>query len=276
MKRAQLAINSISTRHPDLPTALRAYAAAGFTQVELWLKPVHDEAQQGRSVRELRRWLDDLGLRCIGGFETVVTCFAAGRPRQENHERLRQNAQLLAELGADSAVLVAGTDGPAAGEKPSDPLGVVAEGYAAAGELLAQVGVTLALEFNWSPVVKSLRGAVEVAQRAGRGNVGVLFDTAHFHCTPSKLAHLAHAGPWLKHVHVNDMRDLAPELCNCNSDRVLPGAGCLDLPAILGEVERSGYAGPIAIEMFNEQLWQLPVEEAAQQMYASLLPLCTD
>jgi 2-keto-myo-inositol isomerase len=72
------------------------------------------------------------------------------------------------------------------------------------------------------------------------------------------------------------MRDKPPELSNCNSDRVLPGEGILDLPAILGQIERHGYEGAFSIELFNEDLWAMPVEEAARRMYESLLLLCED
>ena len=52
----------------------------------------------------------------------------------------------------------------------------------------------------------------------------MLYDTAHYFCTPSKLEDIAASVPWIRHVHVNDMRDKPPEVTNCNSDRVLPGA----------------------------------------------------
>jgi len=97
---------------------------------------------------------------------------------------------------------------------------------------------TLCLEFNWSPIVKSV------------ASIG--------------------------HVHVDDMADKPGELSNCNADRTLPGAGCLDLGQIFGRLEAFGYAGCFSIEMFDEDLWAMPATIAAKRMYASLLPLCSD
>jgi sugar phosphate isomerase/epimerase len=77
-------------------------------------------------------------------------------------------------------------------------------------------------------------------------------------------------------VHVDDMRDKPAELSNCNSDRVLPGQGILDLRALFGRLEEHGYRGLYSIEMFSEELWAMPAEQAAQQMYDSLLPLCDE
>ena len=70
------------------------------------------------------------------------------------------------------------------------------------------------------------------------------------------------------------MRDKPGDLSNCNSDRVLPGEGVLDLPMLIGKLEEHGYRGYFSIEMFNDDLWALPAAEAARRCYRSLLPLC--
>ena len=106
-------------------------------------------------------------------------------------------------------------------------------------------------------------------------NVGVLFDPAHYHCTPTKFDQLnAETIPLIKHVHVDDMRDKPGELSDCNGDRVLPGQGCLDLPTLCGQIETHGYQGYFSIEMFSDELWAMPAGEAAKLMYESLRYLC--
>ena len=136
------------------------------------------------------------------------------------------------------------------------------------------MNVTIAVEFNWSPVVKSLQSAVLVAQKVNHPQVGILFDPAHYYTTVTKFEHLtAEAVRWIKHVHIDDMRDKPGELSNCNSDRVLPGQGILDLHGIIAKLEQYGYKGYYSIEMFNDDLWQLPAAEAAAQCYQSMLTL---
>ena len=75
-------------------------------------------------------------------------------------------------------------------------------------------------------------------------------------------------------MHLDDMRDKPGDLSHCNDDRVLPGQGILDLPALIARLEQHGYQGYFSIEMFNRDLWQLPAAEAARRCYESLLPLC--
>jgi 4-hydroxyphenylpyruvate dioxygenase len=104
-------------------------------------------------------------------------------------------------------------------------------------------------------------------------NVGVLFDPAHYHCTPTKFDQLTPENvATIRHVHVDDMSDKPGELSNCNSDRALPGKGCLDLKSIFGQLEKYGYKGYFSIEMFSEKLWAMPARKASKIMYDSLLP----
>ena len=273
MRESQLAINSVSTiRHP-LDVCLAAYAEAGFRAVEFPLRHVREYLEAGHALAEVRRLLERYGQRCIGGFETAVECFSPLERRAANHARVVENTRFLAELGGTN--LVVGTDGPLDLATVQDPIGEMAAVFAQVADSIADTGVHLLIEFNWSPLVKSLRTAAAIARRSQRPNVGVLFDPAHYHCTPTKFDQLTGENvATIRHVHVNDMRDKPAELSNCNSDRVLPGQGILDLRALFGRLEAYGYRGFYSIELFNEELWAMPAEQAARLMYDSLLPLC--
>jgi 2-keto-myo-inositol isomerase len=275
MRIDQLAINSISTRHATLEEALDAYAEAGFRHVEFALPQVKEYLHTGKTAAGARGLLEARGLRCIGGFESAFEAFSPPAEREKNHAEIVANAKLVAELGGTT--LVVGLDGPSDASSAQDPLGTFAEALAGVAARIAPLDVHLAIEFNWSPIVKSFRAAAEIARRSGASNVGVLFDPAHYHCTPTKFAEItAENVAVLKHIHVNNMLDQPGELSNCNSDRVLPDdpRGCLDLAAIYGALECCGYRGMFAIEMFSETLWSLPARDAARRMYQSMLPLC--
>jgi sugar phosphate isomerase/epimerase len=271
MQRSQLAINSVSTRQNNLEEALAAYAAAGFRNVEFVLPLVKDWLAQGRDVAGLRRLLDVHGLRAIGGFQTHVECFTPPESQQANHAIHVANARLIHDLGGGT--LVVGTDGPA---QPSlQSLDVVADALHKLAKRIEGMNVVIALEFNWSPLVKSLHSAARVVEKVNHSQVGILFDPAHYYTTATKFEHLTpDTVRWIKHVHVDDMRDKPGELSNCNSDRVLPGQGVIDLRAMIARLEQHGYRGFFSIELFNEEIWQLPVETAARQCYQSLLPYC--
>lgn len=272
MRTAQLAINSISTRHRHLEEALDAYVEAGFQNVELTFGEVKAWLA-GRPVDTFASLLADRRLRMIGGLEAHLECFTPEESRRANRERHRDNARLLHQLGG--GVITVGTDGPA---RPTmEALDVVAGALRELAREIEGLDVSIALEFNWSPVVKSLASAALVCEKVDHPQVGVLFDPAHYYTTVTKLEDLtAERVRRVKHVHLDDMRDVPADLSNCNDDRVLPGEGVLDLRALIGALERGGYQGMYAIEMFNKELWQVSAVEAARRCYESLVPLCSD
>jgi sugar phosphate isomerase/epimerase len=202
-----------------------------------------------------------------------VECFSATESRERNHAIHLENARLIHALGGGT--LVVGTDGPA--EPRADALERIAETLAGLAARIEGLDVSIAVEFNWSPVVKSLHSALLVVEHANHAQVGILFDPAHYYTTVTKFEHLTERSVRrIKHVHLDDMRDKPGDLSNCNSDRVLPGQGVIDLRAIIDRLESFGYAGFYSIEMFNEDLWRMPADVAARLCYESLLPYCAD
>ena len=275
MRADQLAINSITTRQASLEEAVRAYASAGFTQVEFHLPLLKAWLSAGNSIDATRDLLQAHGLRLIGGFDSSLECFSDTERMQANLELQIANMRLIDALAGDGGgTLVVGTDGPAT---PSlEALPVVATRFRELADATAGLNVAIALEFNWGPLVKSIASARRVCELADRERVGILFDPAHYHCTVSKFEDLTpETVGWIAHVHLNDMADKPGELSDCNADRVLPGQGCLDLAALIGRLDEGGYAGSYSIELFNEELWQQPAAEAASRCYQSLLPYCS-
>lgn len=272
MKTSQIAIATVSTA-PDesLEKKLEAYAAAGFRHVELQLDRAKQWMNAGRRAGDLGKLLEGLQLQCIGGFECPIECFSDAGRQRENHNLLVANAQLLAELGG--GVMVVGTDGPEHGAMAD--LETIGQVMSKTVQRFPE-SVALAVEFNWSPVVKSLRSAVCVAEAAQNARVGIVFDTAHYHCTSTKLEDIDQASVALfKHVHINDMLPKPGEHSHCNDDRVLPGGGqgCLDVKGIIGRIEHFGYRGYFSLEMFNQDLWKIPSSKISQEMYQAMVTL---
>lgn len=269
MNRNQLAINSVSTGGTTLEERLEAYSTAGFKLVEFQLGHVKKYLAEGKSVSDAGKRLDANGLKCIGGFETSLELFSSSESQSKNHETVISNARLIGELGGTN--LVVGTDGPQPPIDAENFYTQAARGLAMVADKIKPFGVNILLEFNWSPIVKSLRTACEIVRRTNRTNVGVLFDPAHYHCTPTKFDQLTPENiALIKHIHVNNMRDKPAELSHCNSDRVLPGQGCLDLKSLFGTIEKHGYTGLFSIEMFSEELWKMSARDASREMYESM------
>jgi 4-hydroxyphenylpyruvate dioxygenase len=227
--------------------------------------------EDGHTMEQTRELFDSYGLRFIASSELAVECFHASDVLLPNLRANAENARLIDALGG-SAMMVH-TDGPE--QVTAGSLDPIARALLELAEATEGLDVDVAVEFNASPVVKSLPSAVRVAEKADHPRVGVLFDTAHYHVTPTKLEDVnADSVKWIKHVHLNDMPDIPADLAHRDFDRVLPGEGVLDLPGIISALERGGYEGCFSIELFNAGLWVLPAKETARRCYESLLPLC--
>ena len=198
-------------------------------------------------------------------------CFGSPDARMPNLRANAENARLIGELGGSA--MIVHTDGPE--QVTAGSLDPIARAFLDLAEATEDLDVNIAVEFNASPVVKSLQSGVRMAQKVDHPRVGVLFDTAHYHVTPTKLSDINEESvKWIRHAHLNDMPDTPADLTHRDFDRVLPGEGVLDLPEIISALERGDYEGYFSIEMFSAKLWRLPAREAARRCYESLLPLC--
>ncbi len=105
----------------------------------------------------------------------------------------------------------------------------------------------------------------------GRDDLGIVFDTWHLWDTDGLEEAIAREVGRLVAVHVADWR---AETRNTD-DRVFPGDGVADLPAIVSALDRAGWDGPYEVEIFSDpelpdSLWRLPPEVAASTAVRSL------
>ena len=118
--------------------------------------------------------------------------------------------------------------------------------------------------------MNSLRhsGTLDLIDRIGRVNVGILFDTYHFHCGDSEFADIAVAGRAINHVHLNDAPPGDPARLT-DSVRRLPGDGVMDLAAITETLEAAGYRGPAASRSSTTKCARYPISQGAARVAAA-------
>ena len=155
---------------------------------------------------------------------------------------------------------------------PGDDRDTVVRGLQTIAEEAAGLGLRIGLEpinlvggENWT-MISSLPEAVELLEEADRPAIGIQFDTWHVWSTPDVVADIERHAHRFVGVHVSDWREPTRNW----ADRVLPGDGVADLPALLGAVERSGWEGPYDLEIFSDNgtfgnawpdsLWDVPAE----------------
>jgi sugar phosphate isomerase/epimerase len=123
---------------------------------------------------------------------------------------------------------------------------------------------------SWS-ILNTLGDAAEFVEEVGSDAVGIQFDVWHLWNTPHLLDEIPRHAHLIAGVHVNDWRVPTRGW----ADRVLPGEGAADLPAILGALDDAGWGGFYDLEIFSDNgafgsaypdsLWDLDAAELARR-----------
>ena len=229
-------------------------AEAGFRSFEPWLRNIQQYVDEGRSLKELRRRIDDLGLTVENaiGFATWLVDDPA--QRQKGLEQLRREMDMIAELGGHRiAAAPAG-----AYDKPPMDLRVVAGRYRAVLELGRQRGVVPQLEiWGGSKTLHSISEAAFVAIEAAHPDACILLDLFHVYKGGSDFGSLRMLNGRALHVfHINDYPAQPPREKVTDADRVFPGDGVAPMAAVLRELEAIGFRGALSLELFNRQYWK--------------------
>ena len=238
---ALLSFNQATAERASLPEVIDACARHGVPGISIWR---HKLAETG--LERAARLVRDAGLRvssvCRGGMFPAPTA-AERSARIDDNRRAIDEA---ATLGAEVLVLVCGA-------APDRDIGAarerVADGIAAIAPYAAERGVDTLAQAN---------ALCDELAPNGRSGLGVAVDVYHVWWDPERAAEIARLGDRVAGYHVNDW--LVP-VKNVLMNRGMMGDGVIELRRIRGEIERAGYRGPIEVEIFNEEIWQTPLDE---------------
>jgi 4-hydroxyphenylpyruvate dioxygenase len=232
----------------SLDEKLRAIAAAGFDTVEIFENDLLSFNGTPRDVGQLCR---DLGL-AICAFQPFRDFEGMPEPqRTRNFARAARKFDLMAELQTD-LLLVCSNISPAS-------LGGIdraAADFHALGELAASRGMRVGFEaLAWGRHVNDYRDAWEIVRRAGHKSIGIILDSFHA-LAPGFPVTAIHSIPADKIflVQLADAPKLGLDVLSWSRHfRCFPGQGDLPVAAFMAAVQATGYAGPLSLEIFNDQ-----------------------
>ena len=260
-QQPRFSISQVSTLTASFADDVRAYAAAGADGIGVW-----EIKLDGGSLEEFQA----SGL----GSATAVPAVPSVQPLpllpgpdtvRERVDSLLRSLEALAPY--EPAAILCFT-GP--GDRETAVRGVreVAREAERLGLRLAVEPFQLEGIESWS-ILNTLGDAAEFVEEVGSPAVGIQFDVWHLWNTPNVLDELPRYAHLIAGVHVNDWR----EPTRGWADRVLPGDGAADLPAILGVLEDVGWKGFYDLEVFSDNgafgsaypdsLWDVDAAELA-------------
>jgi sugar phosphate isomerase/epimerase len=267
-------ISQVSTLPASFADDVQAYAAAGADGIGVW------ELKLGEGPDD--EALEQLAASGLGSATSVpavpsilpLPLLPGPDDPEERIEALCASVHRLAAF-RPSAVLC--FTGPAGDRDPGDARRVAVEGLRRVAREAEVAGVRLALEpfqredlEDWS-LISTLDEAAELIGDVGSDAMGIQFDVWHLWNSPDVVEEIPRYAHLIAGVHVNDWR----EPTRGWADRVLPGEGAADLPAILGVLEEVGWEGFYDLEIFSDNgafgsaypdsLWDLDAAELARR-----------
>ena len=253
----RLSINHYSIRQWDLTQLIQGCRNTGIKSIGLWRDKIN-----AVGVENARQLLQESGISvsslCRGGFFP----YSSDQERIKTVADNRQAVDEAAALGSPLLVLVCGGIASAGLDRSRE---MVLEGIAGLAPYAQTRGVRLGIEplhpmFTADrSVITTLEQANTLAEQFSSDTVGVVVDAYHVWWDPNVYREIERAGSRIFAFHVSDWLVPPPDFLN---GRGLMGDGCIEFSELVAAVNRAGYNGPIEVEIFNEQIWSLPGDEA--------------
>ena len=141
---------------------------------------------------------------------------------------------------------------------------MVEEGVHQLAPYAAQAGVRLGIEpfhpvlMMERSVIVTLAQGLDIAERFEPDRVGVVVDAYHVWWDPELYRQISRASGRIFGFHANDWLSPKPDLL---LSRAMMGDGPIEIRRIREAVDIAGYAGPIEVEIFNQDIWSAPGDE---------------
>ena len=257
------ALNAVTLGRGMSPLeAARVTAAAGFESIGMWFDALQAfEEQNGLEKLMASEAMGKLAVEEIcylGGW-----MWATGEAREAAFVATEERVEMAAAVGAPIVIACAsgGTGDPAQ----------AAEDFRAICDIGAKYGVSMALEFiGVFEQYHDIKSGLELVRAADHPNGKLLIDVFHaFRGGATVDDFKLPRGDEIGLVHINDVP--AGDIMQMNdSHRVLPGEGVLPLGRVLENLAQGGYEGALSVEIFNEEIWALPLKEIAGRAKAGM------
>jgi len=242
-------LNTSTIRPIPLLEKIRIAGRAGYQAIEPWNDEITTYLNDGGTISELKKSLNDAGLGVVSVIALHGWITASPAEYSAVLDDCRRRMEQALEIGSPSIVA-------------SPPQEVVDLDRATRrfGDLLdmgKRIGVLPSMEFlGFVDGIKNVAGAWAIASGTGDPQAKIVADVFHMIRGGGSVDDLLLVpGDRMSCFHINDLPAHPDPLIQRDGDRVMVGEGIADLPRVIANLRAIKYRGPISLELFNPALW---------------------
>ena len=248
----------------DLETDVAVTAKAGFKALEVWAVKM-DRYMATHSLTDLKGLFEKHSVMPLT-FNSIEFIAFRGSEYGLIQARLHELGKIAQAIGCPTVVIVP-SPLPRRELTWADILAEYVTVLRDLSDIARLYDINLSFEFlgfGWCSV-RTPRAAFEMIKLAGRDNLGLTVDAAHFYGGGGLMSELDHLDPKkIFAFHLDDLEDTAKEAIS-DATRLLPGLGVVPLAEICARLKHIGYSGPCSIELFRPEYWNWDPQELAIQ-----------
>jgi sugar phosphate isomerase/epimerase len=246
----RLSFNQITADPWSLEQVVDHCSSHSIPYIAAWRHKLDGNAAKASSI------IRNAGLRvsslCRGGWFSAPTA-------EERRKRIADNRIAIEEAAMIGAPVLVIVSGPANGQTLADARAAVFDGLLEVLPDAEKAGVVLGIEplhpmyAAERSVVVTLKQANDIADRLQSASAGVVVDAYHVWWDPEILSEIERARGKIVGFHVSDWPVPLPGIL---MGRAMMGEGVIELRQLRQVVDKTGYDGPIEVEIFNEDVWK--------------------
>ena len=247
----------------DFKDRVEAAARAGFKGIGIWHTDLA-HILQTRSLKEMTTILDDNGMKYLE-LEFLTGWFLEGEQKAESDRWKRLLLEASQALGARHIKMGDFNNTPC-------PMPRLIEAFAALCQEAQEYGATLAFEFMASSMLNTLPDSLAMVAGAGAPNGGLALDIVHvvnLGITYEEISRIPLN--YIVSVELNDGYLPGDPRRDPSGARKFCGEGTYDIKGFIQCLQKMGYPGPWAVEVFSQELAALPLEEANRMAFQTTM-----
>jgi 2-keto-myo-inositol isomerase len=258
MSQFTYALNTSTIRPQGLMDKIEIAAEAGYDAIELWNDDLTAYEQDGGSLADVKRALDDRGLFVPSVIALHGWLDTTGEEHQQAVEEAKRRMAQAVAIGAPHIV--------ASPPRGVADLQVGGKNYRELLEIGQEIGVKPAMEFlGFVSGVHKVEHAWEVITAADHPDSTIVLDPFHIYRGGGENDDIRGIPEdKIAIFHFNDAPTEPPRAEQTDADRVYPGDGILDLREMISILKAAGYGRTISLELFNPSYWEDDPREVAR------------